>query len=63
MNAGTFRRDPANARLMGVCAGLANATGIDATMVRVATVLLTVLGLGWIGVLAYLVAGLVAPKG
>ena len=58
----TFRLDRANAKLMGVCAGLANATGIDATIVRVAVVLLTVLGLGPVGVLAYLVAGWVAPR-
>jgi phage shock protein PspC (stress-responsive transcriptional regulator) len=56
-----FTLDRANGKLMGVCAGAADATGTDATIVR----LLAVLGLfllGPIAILLYLVAGWVAPE-
>lgn len=40
-----FRLDRGNAKLMGVCAGVGNATGIDPLIVRVAAfVLLLALG-------------------
>ena len=41
-----FEVDRTEGKLLGVCAGLANATGIDATIVRVAFVLATIAG-GW----------------
>ena len=36
----TFEVDRENGKLLGVCAGIARATGVDATIVRVAVVLL-----------------------
>jgi phage shock protein C len=39
-----FEVDRANGKLLGVCAGLANQTGVDATIVRVALVLATLIG-------------------
>lgn len=39
-----FEIDRENGKLLGVCAGLANHTGIDATIFRVVLVLMTVLG-------------------
>lgn len=55
-----FYLDKRNAKLMGVCAGIADYAGIDVTWVRVGTVLLTILGgFPWT-VLAYLVTGWVA---
>jgi len=39
-----FQLDRRNGKLMGVCAGLARYTGVDATFIRVAAVLLTVVG-------------------
>jgi phage shock protein C len=54
-----FYLDKRNGKLMGVCAGLADYTGIDVTLVRVAVVLGTVLGSG-ILIFAYLVIGWVA---
>ncbi len=39
-----FETDKAEGKLLGVCAGLANHTGIDATIIRVALVVVTVLG-------------------
>lgn len=56
----SFTLDRRNAKIMGVCAGLANRTGLDVTLVRVALVLLTLCALGPIGVVAYLLAGWLA---
>jgi len=39
-----FETDRENGKLLGVCAGIANATGIDATIIRIGFVLTTVLG-------------------
>ncbi|MET0268827.1 MAG: envelope stress response membrane protein PspC [Sphingomonas sp.] len=55
-----FYLDKRNAKAMGVCAGIADYTGIDITWVRVGTVLLTVLGgFPWT-LIAYVVTGAVA---
>jgi phage shock protein C len=55
-----FTLDRRNKKLMGVCAGLANTTGIDATIVRIAVVLLTLAGgFPWT-VIAYLIAAMMA---
>jgi len=54
-----YRLDKANSKLMGVCAGLSNATGLDVTLVRIAVVLLTLV-LGPITILAYLLTGWIA---
>ncbi|MHA6720932.1 envelope stress response membrane protein PspC [Sphingomonas sp. RS6] len=56
-----FYLDRQNRKFMGVCAGLADYTGIDVTWVRVATVLLTI-ATGW-GALGYFVIAFIAkPK-
>jgi phage shock protein C len=47
--------------LGGVCAGLADHLGLDPTLVRVLTVLATVLGAGSV-VIAYVVAWVIVPK-
>jgi phage shock protein C len=39
----TFAVDRENGKLFGVCAGIANATGVDATIVRIAVVALAIL--------------------
>ncbi len=39
-----FQLDGRNGKLWGVCAGLANYTGIDATLIRIAAVVVTILG-------------------
>ena len=55
-----FYLDKRNGKLLGVCAGIADYTGVDATWVRVGTVLLTLLGgFPWT-VIAYFVTGWVA---
>jgi len=45
----------------GVCAGLADHLGLDVTLVRLLTVLVTVLGFGSV-IIAYLVAWVIVPK-
>ena len=53
-------RDKHNAKLMGVCSGIADYTGIDAFWLRLGMVILTV-SLGW-PLLAYFVAGVLLQK-
>lgn len=56
----TFYRDKHNAKLMGVCSGLEDYTGIDALWWRLAFVILTV-ATGF-GIPIYFVLGLLASK-
>ena len=56
-----FRLDKANGKIMGVCAGLANYTGIETVWIRVAFVAASLLGMGS-PVLIYLVIGLIADR-
>ncbi len=58
MNA-PFRLDKDNGKIMGVCAGLANYTGIETVWLRVGFVAAAILGFGS-PVLIYLIIGLVA---
>jgi phage shock protein C len=58
----TFEVDRENGKLLGVCAGIARATGVDATIVRVGIVLLALVSsVFWIGAL-YGVAALVGKQ-
>ena len=52
--------DRPNRKLMGVCSGFARAIDVDVTLVRVGAVL-SLFVLGPLAILAYLVAGFVAP--
>ena len=54
-----FRLDKANAKLMGVCAGIANYTGIESVWIRVGFIAASLIGFGS-PVLIYLIIGLVA---
>jgi phage shock protein C len=58
---GPFTLDKANARMMGVCAGLADKAQADVTLIRLAAIL-SVFVLGPVAILLYLVAGCVAPR-
>lgn len=53
-------RDKLNGKLLGVCAGIADYTGIDVNWVRAATVLLTLMGVGII-IPAYFLTAILAP--
>ncbi len=55
----SFHLDKANGKFMGVCSGIANYTGWDANLVRIAFALGTIFGLGSL-VLVYLAIGLIA---
>lgn len=58
----TLYRDSANAKLFGVCAGIADYTGVSRFWVRIGAVAATVLALGPLAVAAYLIAGFVLKK-
>lgn len=55
-----FRLDKLNAKLLGVCASFANATGWNVMLVRLGLVALTLFALGPVAVLAYLLIGWIA---
>lgn len=57
-----FYLDKVGGKFLGVCAGIADYTGICVTWVRVAFVLLTLAGMGGITIPAYFLAGLFAEK-
>ena len=58
-----FQLDRRNGKFMGVCAGLADYLGLDVTLVRVAAVVVTVLGAFPWTLIAYgLTAWLAKPK-
>ena len=44
MRGNRFETDRENGKLLGVCAGIANATGFDVTIVRIGFVLATIVG-------------------
>jgi phage shock protein C len=56
----TFALDRANAKLMGVCSGLADTAGADVTLVRIAAVA-SLLLLGPVTLILYLATGWIAP--
>ena len=55
-----FRLNKREGKLWGVCAGIADYTGVDATIVRVGLVLVTLLGAFPWSVIAYAAAAFVA---
>ncbi|VWX46835.1 PspC domain-containing protein [Novosphingobium sp. 9U] len=61
MASGPFYLDKSNAKLAGVCAGVADYTGVDALWVRIATVFLT-LFVSFITIPIYIVAAFAANK-
>lgn len=61
MSRGQFYLDKANARLWGVCAGIADYTGISTFWIRLATVVLTLLGFT-LTIPVYIAVALIADK-
>ena len=57
-----YALDKSNAKMLGVCAGLARTTGWDATLVRLGAVVATLLLLGPVAIVLYLVTALVAES-
>ena len=60
MSRGNFYLDKSNGKIKGVCAGIADYTGIDALWVRLAAVLLTCFGLAGFTIIAYILIAWVA---
>jgi phage shock protein C len=58
-----YALDRSNAKILGVCAGLANRTGLDVTGLRLVAVALTVFLLGPVAILGYFLTALVANDG
>lgn len=54
-----FRLDKSNGKIWGVCGGIANYFGIDATLVRIGFVLGTLIGFGSL-LLVYIAIALIA---
>lgn len=59
MRSKRFEVDKAEGKFLGVCAGIANHTNVDATIVRIALVVITLLGAFPWTVIAYFVAAYV----
>lgn len=57
-----YALDKPNAKLLGVCAGLARATGWDALVLRLGLVLATLFLLGPVAILLYFVAAWLAES-
>jgi phage shock protein C len=55
-----FYLDKRNKKWLGVCAGVADYTGLDVTLIRIGLVILTVLGSG-ATLIAYFIAAWMAP--
>ena len=55
-----YALDRSNGKILGVCAGLARSTGWDPLAVRLGAVLATVLLLGPVAILLYLVTAWIA---
>ena len=52
-----YTLDKGNAKLLGVCAGLARSTGWDANLVRIGAIALTLFALGPVMILFYVLVG------
>jgi len=59
MRGNRFEVDRENGKVAGVCAGIANRTGVDATLIRVGVVLVTIMGAFPWTLIAYAVAAVI----
>jgi phage shock protein C len=57
-----FYLDKQNRKWLGVCAGIADYTGLDVTLIRIALVVLMIMSSGGPVILAYLIAAWLAPS-
>ncbi|WP_338467958.1 envelope stress response membrane protein PspC [Novosphingobium sp. ZN18A2] len=57
-----FYRDKLHGKIMGVCSGIADYTGVDVLWIRLGAVLLTISGLAGITIPAYIIIGLFAAN-
>lgn len=54
-------RSISDRKLCGVCGGLADYFGVDATLIRLAWAILTVVSMG-LGLVTYIIAALIIPE-
>ncbi len=57
-----LRRSRTDKMIAGVCGGIAKSAGWDPTAVRVGYVMLSILSVGFPGLLAYVILWVVMPK-
>ena len=57
----SYTLDKSNAKILGVCAGLARRTGWDLTLVRIGALALTLFALGPVMILFYVLVGAFSP--
>ena len=57
-----FYRDKVNGKIMGVCAGIADYTGVDVLWIRLGAILLTLMGSGFLIPIYFLIGLLVDTK-
>lgn len=57
-----FYRDKVNGKFMGVCAGIADYTGVDVLWVRLGVALATIAGMGWLTIPGYFILGYLSDK-
>ncbi|MCB9865297.1 MAG: PspC domain-containing protein [Phycisphaerales bacterium] len=63
MSGRPLRRNMHNRQIAGVCSGLADYFGMDATTVRVIYVLVSIFSAAFPGTLVYIILWLVVPEG
>lgn len=63
MARGPLRRSRVNKVIAGVLGGIAEYLGLDATLVRIVYVLVSILSVAFPGILVYLILWIVIPKG
>ena len=56
-----YALDKGNAKVLGVCAGLARSAGWDPTVVRIGAIALTLFALGPVMILFYVLVGAFTP--
>jgi phage shock protein C len=56
-----FYRDKLNGKFLGICAGIADYTGVEVIWVRIGMVMLTLMGFGFVVVPGYFIAAMAAP--
>lgn len=62
MTTRTYALDKSNAKILGVCAGLARSADWDPTLVRIGAVALTLFLLGPLMILFYVIVGALATS-
>ncbi|BDW83269.1 hypothetical protein MACH24_27070 [Erythrobacter sp. Dej080120_24] len=58
----TLYRDSHNAKLMGVCSGISEYTGVDVAWIRIGMVVATLASLAWLTIPGYIAAGIILKK-